>query len=106
MKERLLQRRRRLLARYDGELVRARELEAREIELIETATEQWDARVLSRLSDADAVALAGVVGALRRLDRGTYGVCMSCDGKIERSRLRAVPEAETCYACAISVAAA
>ena len=106
MKERLLQRRRRLLARYDDELARAHELEAREIEQIETAAEQWDARVLSRLSDADAVALARVVGALRRLERGSYGVCVSCDTKIERSRLRAVPETETCYACAVRVEAA
>jgi RNA polymerase-binding transcription factor DksA len=34
--------------------------------------------------------------ALRRIDRGTYGVCAVCGRAIEPERLRAVPEAALC----------
>jgi RNA polymerase-binding transcription factor DksA len=103
IKQRLLQRRRRLLARYHGEVARANEeLESHEIEEIENATEQWDARVLSHLGDADAHALSRVVAALVRLQEGRYGRCVACDGPIAAARLRAVPETDTCYDCAVT----
>ena len=101
IKHRLLQRRRDLLLRYHGELARAdEELDSREIEEIENATELWDARVLSLLGDADAQALAQVVGALERLAGGCYGKCVECGIAIEHARLVVLPEAATCFECA------
>lgn len=102
IRNRLLQRRRDLLARYHDELARAaEELDSREIEEIENATELWDARVLSRLGDADARTLGLIVGALQRLDSGCYGKCVECGVTIEPQRLFALPEAATCYQCAL-----
>jgi RNA polymerase-binding transcription factor DksA len=37
--------------------------------------------------------------ALRRIDEGTYGVCVRCDGFIHPERLRALPEATLCLEC-------
>ncbi len=37
--------------------------------------------------------------ALLRMEQGTYGTCMSCNGKISVERLKAVPTAKLCYAC-------
>jgi RNA polymerase-binding transcription factor DksA len=102
LKHRLLERRRELLLRYHAELARAEEeLASRESEDIENATEQWDARVLSLLGDADAKILAQIVAALRRLEAGTYGACVECESEIEPSRLLVLPEAATCFECAL-----
>jgi DnaK suppressor protein len=37
--------------------------------------------------------------ALHRIDEGDYGLCVSCGGRIERKRLKAVPEAAYCVRC-------
>ena len=37
--------------------------------------------------------------ALERLDKGTYGLCESCDGPIAPKRLDAVPWALLCVSC-------
>jgi RNA polymerase-binding transcription factor DksA len=89
-----------LLARYRAELERAdEELAARAAEPVEAASEQWDARVLSLMSEMDARALESVTAALRRLDDGTYGVCTGCGDRIEPKRLDALPEAAACREC-------
>jgi DnaK suppressor protein len=37
--------------------------------------------------------------ALKRMQDGTYGVCLACDEPISAKRLRAVPWAEFCFGC-------
>lgn len=37
--------------------------------------------------------------ALKRIDQGTYGKCMSCGDKITVERLRVVPTAKLCKDC-------
>ena len=37
--------------------------------------------------------------ALRRIDEGSYGVCMDCEEEINLKRLTAVPWAARCIAC-------
>src|SRR5262249_22893501 len=44
--------------------------------------------------------LAAVIAALRRLDDGTFGRCEECQEPISADRLRAVPYARLCIACA------
>jgi DnaK suppressor protein len=40
-----------------------------------------------------------VESALRRIEDGTYGVCLACDEPISAKRLQAVPWAEFCLTC-------
>jgi DnaK suppressor protein len=40
-----------------------------------------------------------VLGALRRMEYGSYGVCLACEEPISVKRLRAVPWAELCLGC-------
>jgi len=40
--------------------------------------------------------LAEIEGALRRIDEGTYGVCLACGQSIGEERLEAVPYATLC----------
>ena len=42
---------------------------------------------------------AAIVDALARLAAGTYGVCMSCNGRIPYGRLLVMPEATRCVTC-------
>ncbi len=40
-----------------------------------------------------------VLGALARIDAGTFGTCVRCGGPIAVDRLRAMPAAELCIEC-------
>lgn len=101
LRDRLRARRAQLLARYRDAGDRAdEELATPARDPIDAASEQWDARVLSEMSDADARALDGVITALRRLDAGVYGICTACRRPIEPARLAALPEAAECADCA------
>jgi RNA polymerase-binding protein DksA len=92
--------RRTLLLRYRSELDRLDELDTREAEDVEHATEIWDAQVLARLGETDAQRLREVVDALRRLDAGSYGKCLVCEESIGDARLDAIPTATLCIDCA------
>lgn len=52
------------------------------------------------LSERQQVKLGQLAEALRRMERGTYGVCVECGGPIPYDRLLVFPEAATCVACA------
>lgn len=43
--------------------------------------------------------LTAITAALRRLDSGTYGVCVRCKSRISFARLTVMPEATLCVAC-------
>ncbi len=43
--------------------------------------------------------LALVSGALERLDKGEFGVCMDCGEVVERARILANPIAKRCLSC-------
>lgn len=40
-----------------------------------------------------------LVGALKRVEAGTYGECVECGDTIKAARLKALPEVETCLIC-------
>jgi DnaK suppressor protein len=44
--------------------------------------------------------IAAVRAAIRRVDEGRYGICLTCGGKIAQARLDAIPEATVCISCA------
>ncbi len=67
IRARLDARRRELLVRYKDTIDHAEAELARESgELVDVANDQWDARVLSIMSEHDALALENIVAALRR----------------------------------------
>ena len=101
IREELDERRRELLLRYHRALDRADEEAAdHSPELIDTANDQWDLRILGHMSHGDALALGRITAALRRLEGGTYGVCIDCKRAITLGRLSALPEADRCTDCA------
>ena len=44
--------------------------------------------------------LEHVEAALARMAAGTYGTCAVCGDAIDRPRLRVIPQARACFACA------
>lgn len=66
----------------------------------ERAVECENDEVLDRLAETTRAELAQVVHALGRIDAGLYGTCEGCGEAIAPSRLRALPEATRCSACA------
>ncbi|MDQ3365695.1 MAG: TraR/DksA family transcriptional regulator [Myxococcota bacterium] len=100
-RDQLMTHRHQLLARFHDERARAdEELANADPEIVETATEQWDAQVLSRLGDADAAALGDIIAALRRIEDGSYGECLTCGNPIPAARLGALPATTMCIECA------
>jgi len=97
VRRRLQERREQLLARYrDTKAMVEEELDSREIEPEENASEQWDARLLTHMSHGDARALEAVTAAMIRLEDGAYGICIDCGEEIDEGRLSAIPEAARC----------
>ena len=49
--------------------------------------------------DRESALLRAVKAALRRIQDGSFGVCIECEAAIARKRLAAVPWAPRCIAC-------
>ena len=74
--------------------------EERESELYEAAQEELLARVLRQLGGRAKQQLNEIETALARIAGGEYGVCGDCEEDIPLARLRVMPAAEYCVACA------
>jgi DnaK suppressor protein len=67
-----------------------------ELDRIQSASDrEWAMRNLERNSNW----LRDVRAALRRIDAGTFGICVGCDENINPKRLAAVPWASSCIVC-------
>lgn len=51
------------------------------------------------LDERDTAELRQVDAALRRLEAGTYGLCLDCGMAIPAARLHAAPDAARCISC-------
>ena len=51
------------------------------------------------LIDRQIKLLGYLDAALKRIDEGRYGLCISCQGLIARERLEAVPHTQLCLEC-------
>ena len=49
--------------------------------------------------DRESRMLRQILGALSRIENGTFGTCLHCDEEISRKRLAAVPWEPFCLAC-------
>ncbi|MBI5625475.1 MAG: TraR/DksA family transcriptional regulator [Elusimicrobia bacterium] len=63
------------------------------------ASQSLEREILFNLSDNERAALGQVEAALRKIEKGSYGVCESCRKPIARARLDALPFARYCIGC-------
>ncbi|HDM90919.1 MAG TPA: TraR/DksA family transcriptional regulator [candidate division WOR-3 bacterium] len=54
----------------------------------------------SKLASRDISTLMEIEEALRRINRGTYGICEKCGAAIEEERLELIPWTRYCSKCA------
>lgn len=105
------------LEELEGLLLRALEKLQKSMEVTDEAAEpvELDQMAFGRLSRIDSLKnqainsnlqererarLAGILAALERLEKGTYGVCTECETAIQHGRLLVYPETATCKGCA------
>ena len=67
--------------------------------MADTATETVDREIDYTLEATDGRLLADIDAALRRIEEGTYGICVNCGAQIAPERLEAVPWATLCIEC-------
>ena len=66
---------------------------------IDQATQSLDKEILFELSDNERQILRDIEAALRKMDKGTYGLCEHCKKTIEKKRIKALPSARYCIVC-------
>ncbi|WP_428898425.1 TraR/DksA family transcriptional regulator [Parelusimicrobium proximum] len=66
---------------------------------IDTASQSLDKEILFELSDNAQVLVDQIESALRKIDKGLYGVCESCRAVIPKKRIKVLPFARYCVNC-------
>jgi len=67
--------------------------------LAETATATLDREIDYTLEENSEHVLSAIDDALKRIEGGTFGVCVNCGKAISEDRLAALPWATTCIDC-------
>lgn len=65
----------------------------------EAGTDNNDRETALRLAGGESQMLRDVQDALKRIDDGTYGVCIGCEELIPVKRLEVFPAAKRCVNC-------
>ncbi len=66
----------------------------------ERATERESDEMLESLGTAGLAEIRMIEAALKRIEDGTFGICVNCGEAISAERLDAVPHAPRCRNCA------
>ena len=66
---------------------------------IDQATQSLDKEILFELSDNERKMLRDIDAALRKMEKGSYGLCEHCKKVIEKKRIKALPSARYCMSC-------
>ena len=66
---------------------------------IDSASQNVEKEMLFELNDNEKVILDAIESALRRIEKGSFGLCESCRQKITDKRLNAIPWVRYCIEC-------
>jgi RNA polymerase-binding transcription factor DksA len=101
VRARLLRRREELQSRASSASADLRhESDPLSADFAEQVTQRESDEVLGAITESAREELRQIQAALRRLEAGTYGICIVCGEPIEAGRLAAVPYADCCRKCA------
>jgi DnaK suppressor protein len=94
---------RKILKAKQDELTKTRGLDSIAIERSADTLEEADYKTARELAIAglnrESTVRRSVASALLRLQDGSFGTCVHCDGEISRRRLEAVPWTPLCIRC-------
>ena len=105
--------RKKLIEMRDQLLKTVRDKQERDIDVgvevgdeADQATSSQEKEMLFELSDNERVMLDQIEGSLRKMEKGAYGLCESCQKPIAKARIQAVPFARYCIQCQSSAESA
>ena len=75
------------------------DLSAYTIHMADMAADTYERELSMNIVSSEQELLYQIDDALKRIDDGSYGVCIQCNKPITMSRLKAVPYASMCVAC-------
>lgn len=93
--------RRSMSAQKVAQVVTRLDVPSDEGDLSQQSHEEW---IFLNRNTLEMKLLREVEDALRRIERGTYGICHECEEPISAKRLDAVPWAKYCVTCQEQVA--
>ena len=67
--------------------------------MADMASDVYERDLLLQLASGEREFLLKIDEALRRIDEGEYGFCGTCQKKISKTRLKAIPHASNCRNC-------
>jgi DnaK suppressor protein len=70
------------------------------IHMAELGSDNFEQEFTLGLMEAEEDTLTLIEAALERVDRGSFGRCIECDGQISKARLNAIPYTPVCIKCA------
>ena len=71
----------------------------RQGDMADQASGNNEVHIALKLKQTDAKILQAIEEALKRIDKGTYGICRDCGEPIAPARLNAIPWTRVCIAC-------
>ena len=71
----------------------------RQGDMADQAAGNNEVHIQLRLKQTDAKILQAIEEALRRIEKGTYGICRDCGEEIAAPRLNAIPWTRVCITC-------
>lgn len=69
------------------------------VDLADKAANSYTKEFLFGQTDNDRLTLQLVNAALRRVEQGSFGQCLTCEDEMQQKRLEAVPWAPYCRTC-------
>lgn len=70
------------------------------IHMAELGSDNFEQEFTLGLMEAEEGTLGRIEAALERIEDGSYGRCVQCDGAIPKARLNAIPYTPVCIKCA------
>jgi DnaK suppressor protein len=100
-KDILLRKRAEILAASTGTrpLPASADVNSRQGDLADQASGNNEVHIQLKLKQTDAKILQAIEEALRRIEKGTYGICRDCGEEIAAPRLNAIPWTRVCITC-------
>lgn len=71
----------------------------RQGDMADQASGNNEVHIALKLKQTDAKILQAIEEALKRIDKGTYGICRDCGEPIAEARLKAIPWTRVCITC-------
>lgn len=65
----------------------------------DVASQTFERELLFEMEDSERVILDDIEAALRKIEKGDFGICESCRKPISSQRLKAMPWARYCISC-------